>query len=162
MENILEAVLISNIKDYEKVIDILDKFLPYVNCWAVSDTIIPNIFKKNKDKLLTKINEYLKSNKVYEIRFGIKMLMTFYLDDSYNKKIIDSILKIKNDDYYVKMMKAWFFQVALFKKWEDTIYVLEENKLDTWTHNKAIQKCIESFRIDEKQKEYLRKLKRYE
>lgn len=158
-ENILHALLINMEKNYDKCIQYLDEFLPYVDNWATSDIISPKVFKKNLPNLIVKIKEWTSKNKTYTVRVGIKMLMTFYLDDAFRKEYLDIVANIKSDEYYVNMMIAWFFATALAKRYDETIIYLEEKKLDKWTHNKTIQKCQESYRISKTTKEYLKKLK---
>ena len=159
-ENQLHAFIISELKDYNECISYLDKFLPYVDNWATCDQMSPKIFKKYKKELLEYIKVWIKSKETYTIRFGIGMLMEHYLDEDFNKKYLELVSKIKSKEYYVNMMIAWYFATALAKQYKDTIIYIENNKLDTWVHNKTIQKAIESYRITDKQKEYLRKLKR--
>lgn len=159
-ENILHGLLLSEIKDYDKCIQYIDKFLSYIDNWAVCDTLLPKVFKKNTDKLIEKINVWIKDKHIYTVRFAISMLMRLYLDDNYDKKYLNMVSKVKTDEYYLKMMVAWYFATALAKRWDDAVYYLENNKLDTWIHNKTITKACESFRITDEQKEYLRKLKR--
>ena len=159
-ENQLHAFIISEIKDYNECINYIDKFLPYVDNWATCDQLSPKIFKKNKDLLLDKIKEWIKSKDTYTIRFGIRMLMQYYLDDNFKDKYLEWIISIKSNEYYVNMMIAWFFATALAKQYDSVIRVIEEKKLDVWIHNKTIQKAVESYRITNEQKEYLKKLKR--
>ena len=159
-ENILHGSLLSEIKDYDKCIEYIDKFLPYIDNWAVCDTLLPKVFKKNTDKLIEKINAWIKDKHIYTVRFAISMLMRLYLDDNYDKKYLNIVSKVKTNEYYLKMMVAWYFATALAKRWDDTIYYLENNKLDTWIHNKTITKACESYRVTNEHKEYLRKLKR--
>ena len=159
-ENILHGSLLSEIKDYDKCIEYIDKFLPYIDNWAVCDTLLPKVFKKNTDKLIEKINVWIKDKHIYTVRFAISMLMRLYLDDNYDKKYLNMVSKVKTNEYYLKMMVAWYFATALAKRWDDAIYYLENNKLDTWIHNKTITKACESFRVTNEHKEYLRKLKR--
>lgn len=159
-ENMLHGLLISEIKDYDLCIKKVDEFLPYVDNWAVCDIMSPKIFKKNKDKLIKKIKEWSKSNKTYTCRFGIEMLMSHYLDDDFKKEYLEIVASVHSEEYYVQMMVAWFFATALAKKWDDTIVYIEKNKLDTWVHNKTIQKARESYRITNEQKEYLKTLKK--
>ena len=158
-ENILHGMLISNIKDLDLCITELDKFLPYVDNWAVCDTMSPVIFKKYKQELLLKIKEWTKSNHLYTARFGIGMLMKHFLDEDFKKDYL-KIPLIKTKEYYLQMMIAWFYATALAKQWDSTIPYIENNKLDTWIHNKTIQKSIESYRITDEQKDYLRTLRR--
>ena len=159
-ENQLHAFTISLLKDYDECILYLNKFLPYVDNWATCDQMSPKVFKKNTDKLLEQIKVWIKSNEVYTIRFGIGMLMQYYLDDNFKLEYLEMVSKIKSDEYYVNMMIAWFFATALAKQYEATLPFIEGKKLDKWTHNKTIQKAIESYRINAEQKEYLRSLKR--
>ena len=158
-ENQLHAFIISEIKDYGECITYINKFLPYVDNWATCDQMSPRVFKNNKDTLLVEIKRWLKSNKTYTIRFGIGMLMKYYLDTDFKEEYLKMVSNIKSDKYYVNMMIAWYFATALAKQYEKTVTYLEKKKLDSWNHNKTIQKAIESYRITPKQKEYLRKLK---
>lgn len=158
-ENMLHGLLISEIKDYDECIKEVNKFLPYIDNWAVCDTMSPKIFKKNQDKLINEIIKWSKKKDTYTIRFGIEMLMTHYLDDNYKKEYLEIPFKVKSDEYYVQMMIAWFYATALAKRWDDTIKYVESKQLDKWVHNKIIQKSIESYRITEEQKEYLKTLK---
>lgn len=141
-ENQLHAFIISEIKDYEKCIIYINKFLPYVDNWATCDQMSPKIFKKNKVKLIIEIMRWIKSKKTYTVRFGIGMLMQYYLDDDFNPKYLEKVSKIKSKEYYVNMMIAWYFATALAKKYDDAIKYIENNILDKWTHNKTIQKAL--------------------
>ena len=158
-ENQLHAFIISKIKNYDECISYINIFLPYIDNWATCDQMSPKIFKKNKKKLLNQIKIWIKSKDTYTIRFSIGMLMNHFLDEDYNPKYLEMVSKIKSDEYYINMMVAWYFATALAKQYDDTISYIENNKLDKWTHNKTIQKAIESYRITEEQKDYLRKLK---
>lgn len=158
-ENMLHGLLLSQMKDYDECINLVDKFLPYVDNWAVCDIMSPKVFLKHKDKLIVKIKEWVKSDLTYTIRFGIEMLMSAFLDKDFKKEYLELAVK-ESDEYYVNMMSAWFFATALAKQWDSTIIYLEENRLPLWTHNKTIQKAIESYRITDEQKVYLRSLKR--
>lgn len=159
-ENQLHAFIISELKDFNECIDYTNKFLPYIDNWATCDQMSPKVFKKNKDNLLKEIKVWIKSKETYTIRFAIGMLMSYFLDEDFNKKYLELVSKIKSKEYYVNMMIAWYFATALAKQYKDTIIYLENNKLDTWVHNKTIQKAIESYRITNDQKEYLRSLKK--
>ena len=159
-ENMLHGLLVSEIKDYDWCIAEVDKFLPYVDNWAVCDIMSPKVFKKNKEALLTKIVEWSGSEHLYTSRFGIEMLMSHYLDDDFKPEYLDIPASVHSEEYYLKMMIAWFFATALAKQWDATIPYIENNKLDTWVHNKTIQKARESYRITDAQKEYLKTLKR--
>ena len=158
-ENNFHAFILEEEKDIDVLFSKLDEFLPFVNNWATCDSLKPKIFKKNKEKLEAKCYEWMKSNDVYTIRFGIEQLMNYFLDDSFNIKQPKIIAKIKHEDYYVKMMIAWYFATALAKQWDEIIPFIKNQELEPWTHNKAIQKAIESYRITPEQKEYLRSLK---
>lgn len=159
-ENMLHGLLISEIKDYDTCIKEIDKFLPYIDNWAVCDIMSPKIFKNNKDKLINKIKQWTKSKETYICRFGIDMLMSNYLDESFKKEYLEIPAKIQLDEYYVQMAIAWFFATALAKKWDETIPYIKQNKLEKFVHNKTIQKAKESFRISKEQKQLLNTLKK--
>ncbi|MBQ8006013.1 MAG: DNA alkylation repair protein [Lachnospiraceae bacterium] len=158
-ENLLHACIISLLKDYDKCMDEVEHFLPYVDNWATCDQMSPKIFKKNREKLLEKIRDWIASDKTYTIRFGIKMLMEHFLDDDFDLQYPDMVASVRSEEYYVNMMIAWYFATALAKQYDSILPYIEEKRLDTWTHNKAIQKSIESYRITDDQKSYLRSLK---
>lgn len=160
-ENMLHGIIISNMKDYDKVITNLEKFLPYVDNWAVCDSISPKIFKKNREKAIVNVLSWIKSNHTYVCRFGIGMIMQLYLEDEYFKKsYLDIIAEIKTEDYYINMMRAWTFQVALVKQWKEAIVYIEKGLLDEFTHNKTISKSCDSYKIEKEKKEYLKTLRR--
>lgn len=159
-ENLLHGAIISESKDFEKCIKLLDNFLPFVDNWAVCDTISPKIFKKHKKELIEKIKEWSQSDKTYTCRFGVEMLMTHFLDEDFKKEYLEIVADIHSEEYYVKMVVAWFFATALAKQWDYAVIYLENNRLDVWVHNKTIQKARESLRISLEKKEYLKKLKR--
>ena len=159
-ENLLHGAIISESKNFEKCIKLLDNFLPFVDNWAVCDTISPKIFKKYKKELIEKIKEWSQSDKTYTCRFGVEMLMTHFLDEDFKKEYLEMIADIHSEEYYVKMVVAWFFATALAKQWDYAVIYLEDNRLDVWVHNKTIQKARESLRISLEKKEYLKKLKR--
>ncbi len=158
-ENQLHAFIISELKDYNECVSHVNKFLPYIDNWATCDQMSPKVFKKHHNELLKEIKVWIKSKKPYIIRFGICMLMQHYLDDDFDPKYIELVSRIKSDEYYVNMMIAWYFATALAKQYKDTIPYIENKKLDKWIHNKTIQKSLESYRIKEDEKEYLRSLK---
>lgn len=158
-ENLLHGMLISEIKDYDECINELEKFLPFIDNWAVCDMISPKAFKNNKEKLIEKIKIWISSKKTYVCRFGILMLMKHFLDDEFKPEYLKIVANVKSNEYYINMMIAWFFATALSKHWEETIIYLENKKLDTPIHNKTIQKARESYRITPSQKEYLKSLK---
>ncbi len=158
-ENQLHAFIISEIKDYDSCMEELIKFLPYVDNWATCDQMSPKVFKKHKEELLTHVKEWIASDHTYTIRFGIGMLMEHFLDEDYDEKYPGMVAGVKSDEYYVNMMSAWYFATALAKQYDSILPYIEGKKLQDWTHNKAIQKAIESYRITPEQKEYLRTLK---
>lgn len=158
-ENMLHGLLIEQIKDYGKCIDEIEKFLPYVDNWAVCDIMSPKVLKKNKDKLIVKIREWVKSDETYTCRFGMEMLMSHFLDDDFEAEYLEIPAAVRSEEYYVNMMTAWFFATALAKQWDDTIPYITGQRLDKWTHNKTIQKSIESRRVSKENKDYLRTLK---
>ena len=159
-ENVLHGILLSyRYKDIDILLKKLDKFLKYVDNWAVTDVISPKLFKKYPDKVYKYIVKWVNSKYEYKIRFGIVSLLQFYLDDNYDRKIIDLVKSIKSESYYINMAIAWFYSFALIKQYDDTIVIFENKELDKWIHNKSIQKAIESYRIDDFKKEYLKILK---
>lgn len=158
-ENNLHGFLIETIKDYDQVIEAIDAFLPYVDNWATCDLMSPKVFKKHLPELYEKIIDWLKSSHTYTVRFGIEMLMSFYLDEHFQPETLELVAKVKSQEYYVNMMIAWYFATALAKQYDASLPYIQEQRLDRWTHNKAIQKAIESYRITDEQKSYLRTLK---
>ena len=158
-ENNLHGALLSLEKDYAAVIRGLDEFLPYVDNWATCDLMRPKAFQKHRPQLLEKIPEWLASEHPYTVRFAMEMLMAHYLDEDFQPAYLDWVAQVRREEYYVKMMAAWYFATALAKQWEAALPYLREKRLETWTHNKAIQKAVESYRITPQQKEYLRTLK---
>ena len=158
-ENQLHAFIISEIKDHGKCMGEVNRFLPYVDNWATCDQMSPKVFKKNRPQLLKQIRIWLKSDRTYTIRFAIGMLMEHYLDDAFDISYPEVVAVIRSDEYYVNMMIAWYFATALAKQYDEILPFIENRRLDVWTHNKAIQKAIESYRITPEQKEYLKRLK---
>ena len=152
-ENMLHGLVLSEMKDYDDCIRAVDLFLPYVDNWAVCDIMSPKVFKKHKEQLLEKIREWAASDLVYTCRFGLEMLMSHFLDEDYAPEYLEIPAGVRSEEYYVNMMIAWFFATALAKQWDTTIPYIEGNRLDTWVHNKTIQKARESYRITEEQKE---------
>ena len=157
-ENLIHSSIISLVKDKSLALSITDKFLPYVDNWATCDAISLKMKGCNKDELYSYINKWVKNIHPYTIRFAIKALMDDFLDD-YKSEYGRIVISVESEEYYVNMMRAWFFATALFKQYNSIIPILENRLLDKWTHNKTIQKAIESFRITTVQKEYLRSLK---
>ena len=158
-ENQLHAFLISLIKDYQTCLNEVNRFLPYVDNWGTCDQLNPRVFAKHKDELLKEIKKWLNSKDTYTIRFAIRMLMSFYLDEAFKNEYLDMVASIKSEEYYINMMVAWYFATALAKQYESAINYIKDNKLSTWVHNKTIQKAVESYRINDEQKSFLRKLK---
>ena len=158
-ENNLHAFLIEQITDFETAVLETDRFLPYVDNWATCDCMSPKAFKKDLDRLLTKIDQWLSSSHTYTVRYGICTLMRYYLDSRFSPDFLKKVAEIRSDEYYVKMMIAWYFATALAKQYDATLPYISEKKLDKWTHNKAIQKAIESYRVTDEHKAYLKTLK---
>ena len=158
-ENQLHAFIISLIKDYQTCLKEVDILLPYIDNWGTCDTLDPKVFGKHKDELLKEIKRWLKSNRVYTKRFAIGMLLGYYLDDSFKEEYLEWVSSIQSEEYYINMMIAWYFATALAKQWNTTIKYIEEKKLSPWVHNKTIQKAVESYRITDEQKVYLKSLK---
>ena len=158
-ENQLHAFIISSFKDYDECIAEVDKFLPYVDNWATCDQMGPKSFKKHRKELLEKIKVWIKSKDTYTVRFAIGMLMKHFLDEDFDIAYPKMVSKVKSDEYYINMMIAWYFATALAKQYDAIIPFFEKKCLDDWTHNKAIQKAVESYRITDEQKDYLKGLK---
>lgn len=158
-ENNLHGFILERIKDYEACVEAVDIFLPYIDNWATCDMFTPKVFKKHLPELLEKIREWMSSEKTYTVRFGIKMLMNYYLDEAFSPVYLEMVAGVKSDEYYINMMIAWFFATALAKQYEDTVPYLEEKRLERWIHNKTIQKAVESRRIEEQKKIFLKTLK---
>ncbi len=155
----LHAFIISGIKDYDKCMEEVNRFLPYVDNWATCDQLSPKVFKKNRSDLLKQIKKWLKSKETYTVRFGIGMLMEHFLNEDFDIKYPEMVAKLRSEEYYINMMIAWYFATALAKQYDAVLPFIEEKRLDKWTHNKAIQKSVESYRITPEQKEYLKTLK---
>lgn len=156
----LHCYIISEIKDFEVFINELDKLLPYIDNWSVCDSLRPKCFAKNKEKALIYINKWLQSEHIYTQRFAIEMLMVHYLNEDFKEEYLDLVANIEGDDYYLKMMVAWYFATALAKQYEATLPYIENRLInDKWTHNKAIQKALESYRVSDENKAHLKTLK---
>ena len=158
-ENQLHAFILSGEKSFEKCIAGVERFLPFVDNWATCDQLRPKCFARNKEALLPYIEKWIKSDETYTVRFAIGMLMCHFLDGDFDEKYLDAVCDIKSEEYYINMMRAWYFATALAKQYEKTLPFIENAALDKWTHNKAIQKAVESYRITDEQKQYLRLLK---
>ncbi len=159
-ENNLHGSLICQIKDYAACVSAINAFLPYIDNWATCDLTSPKVFKNHVQELLPHITGWLDSQHTYTIRFAIKMLMDFYLDEHFSLRYPEIVCSVRSDEYYVNMMIAWYFATALAKQYDAILPYLEQNRLDDRTHNKAIRKAIESNRITAEQKSYLRTLRR--
>ena len=158
-EDQLHAFIISGMKDFAECVRETEHFLPYVDNWATCDQMIPKVFAKHKQKLLPLIDKWLMSGKTYTVRFGIKLLMEHFLDADFDVKYAQKVAGLRSDEYYVNMMIAWYFATALAKQYDATLPFIEKRSLDRWTHNKAIQKAIESRRVSEERKAVLRGMK---
>ena len=159
-EDNLHAFLIERERDFDKCIKLLNTFLPYVDNWATCDSMKPKVLKNVPEKLLVHIRGWIMSSDVYAVRYAINLLMSFYLDEAFDKSYLELVSSVKSDEYYINMMRAWYFATALAMQYDSAIRFIENQMLDLWTHNKTIQKAIESCRITDTQKAYLRKLKR--
>lgn len=158
-ENNVHAFVVEQIKDYGECLVQTERFLPYIDNWATCDMMAPKVFGKHKEELLEPIQRWIASSETYTIRYGIGMLMRFYLEEDFRQEYLQWVADIKSEEYYVNMMRAWYFATALAKQYETAIPYLEEKRLDNWTHNKTIQKACESYRMTAQQKKYLRGLK---
>ena len=158
-ENNLHGLLIEQIKDYPTLIRELNRFLPCIDHWATCDLLTVRVVKKHLDTFTEEVERWLASDHTYTIRFGIGMLMRYYLEEHFSLEYPEKVVKIRSEEYYVNMMRAWYFATALAKQYEAIFPFLEEKRLDAWTHNKTIQKAIESYRITQEQKAYLRTLR---
>ena len=158
-ENNLHGLLIEQIKDYDTCLKELKRFLPYIDNWATCDMLAVKVVKKHLDTFIDEVYRWMESDYTYTIRFGVNMLMRYYLEDAFRMEYPEKVAQIRSKEYYVNMMRAWYFATALAKQYEKILPFIEEQKLDIWTHNKTIQKAIESYRITPEQKEYLRGLK---
>ena len=157
-ENNLHGFLVEQIKDYNTVAAAINAFLPYVDNWATCDLMSPKVLKKHLPELLKEIQRWMASECTYTIRFGIGMLMAHFLDEDFAPEHLDWVTAIRSEEYYVNMMIAWYFATALAKQWDAVIPYIEQHRLDKWVHNKAIQKAVESYRITDEQKGYIRTL----
>ena len=135
------------------------RFLPYIDNWATCDQMSPKVFRKRRAELLEQIEKWIVSEDTYTVRFAVKMLMDHFLDEDFDAAYPELVAELRSDEYYIKMMIAWYFATALAKQYETVLPYIEERRLDVWTHNKAIQKSVESRRISPEQKVHLRSLK---
>ena len=158
-ENQLHAFILSEMKDYEKCIEEVSRFLPYIDNWATCDQLSPKVFKKHRQELLNPVKIWICSDQTYTIRFAVGMLMEHFLNEDFDRAYPEMVSGIRSEEYYVNMMTAWYFATALAKQYDAVLPYIEGRRLDVWTHNKAIQKAVESYRIAPEQKEYLKSLK---
>ena len=158
-EDNLHAFLIEREGNFDRCIALLDKFLPYVDNWATCDSMKPKVLRDNPDKLIVHIRRWMLSGDTYTVRYGINLLMSFYLEDNFDTEYLELVAGISSEEYYVNMMRAWYFATALAKQYEPSVSYITEGKLDVWTHNKTIQKAIESNRIDKSVKEFLKQFR---
>ena len=158
-ENNLHGLLISALPDYAAAAAALEDFLPHVDNWATCDLLSPRAFRRHPPELPEQIRRWIRDERPYTVRFGLGMLMQFYLDGEFRPAYLDLAAGVRREEYYVRMMAAWYFATALAKQYDAVIPYLEERRLDRWTHNKTIQKAVESFRITSEQKAYLRQLR---
>ena len=159
-ENRLHAFIISLIKDFDTCVSRIEEFLPFVDNWAVCDQMLPKAFARNRAKLLPLAEKWIDSGRTYTVRFGIEVLMNHFLDDGFDISLARKVAEISSDEYYVNMMRAWYFATALAKQYDEILPLIEEGSLDTFTHNKSIQKAVESYRITPERKAYLKTLKK--
>ena len=158
-ENQLHAFIIIEIKDYDHCLEEVERFLPYVDNWATCDQMAPKVFAKRKEDLFERIKVWISSGETYTVRFGIGMLMRHFLDEKFDLAYPEMVAGVRSEEYYVNMMIAWYFATALAKQYDAVLPYLEEKRLDVWTHNKTIQKSVESYRISPEHKKYLKSLK---
>ena len=159
-ENHLHACLINCIKDFDEALGKVELFLPYVDNWSTCDTISPAAFRKNPERLLPSVDRWLDSEHEYTVRFGIKCLMSWFLDERFSESSADKVAAVDREEYYIKMMVAWYFATALAKQYDSAVKYIESGRLPKWTHNKAIQKAVESYRVTDEHKAYLKTLRR--
>lgn len=158
-ENQLHAFLVEQIKDFDRCVLVVEAFLPFIDNWATCDCFSPAVFKKEPDRLLPYIEKWLTSSHVYTVRYGVVMLMRYFLDERFDEKHLKTVADLPTDYYYLSMVVAWFFATALAKQYDAALPYIQNRLLDKATHNKAIQKAVESFRVSEKHKVYLKALR---
>ena len=159
-ENNIHAFIIAEERDFNKCVELTEKFLPHIDNWATCDSFRPKVFAKNKAKLLPYIYKWIKSESEYTVRFAIEMLMVYYLDADFNEEYLSLVAGVKREEYYIQMMQAWYFATALCFREEQTLKILVNNELNAWVQNKTIQKAVESFRISPDLKLKLKQIKR--
>lgn len=158
-ENNLHAFLIEKIRDYDTALAETERFLPYINNWATCDCFCPKVFAKHKAELLIPLRRWLGSDQTYTVRYAMGMLMRYYLDEDFQPEYLAWVAGVHSEEYYLNMMRAWYFATALAKQPDAALPWLTDRRLDVWTHNKTIQKAAESYRISPEMKQQLRELR---
>lgn len=158
-EDQLHAFIISGIRDFSGCIGEVLRFLPFVNNWATCDQMSPKVFRKHRPELLGYIRNWLTNDHTFTVRFAVKMLMDHFLENEFDPSLPELVSGVTSDDYYVNMMRAWYFATALAKQYESVFPYIAERRLDRWTHNRTIQKAVESYRISEERKDDLKALR---
>ncbi len=158
-ETQLHAFLLSEMKDFPACLEAVERFLPFVDNWATCDQLSPRVFRKHRPALLEPIRRWIAGGETYSVRFGVGMLMEHFLDEAFDPAYPELVASIRSEEYYVRMMAAWYFATALAKQWDAVLPYLTERRLEKWTHNRTIQKAVESYRITPEQKAYLRTLR---
>jgi len=158
-ENNLHAFIISGMKDFDEAMRRTEEFLPYIDNWATCDSFMPKVFKKHPAEVYEKVKQWLKSEHAYTVRYGLVTLLNNFLDEEFSVEMLDLAAALRSEEYYINMAIAWYFSMALVKQYDSALPYIIERRLDRWTHNKAIQKAIESYRISDETKAYLRSLK---
>lgn len=159
-ENMLHAMILSEEKDFDHAITLTEAFLPYADSWAITDTLSVKAFAKHPERLLPYIGLWIKSERPYTVRFAILCLMRYFLGENFEESYLYMVCDVKSEEYYVNMMRAWYLATALAKQYDAAVKPLEDGILDRWTHNKTIQKAVESYRVSDEQKAYLKTLRR--
>ncbi|MBQ2318329.1 MAG: DNA alkylation repair protein [Lachnospiraceae bacterium] len=155
-EKLVHFFIVAMIRDFDACVARVEAFLPYVDCWPISDQATPTCFKKYHEQLLPYIRKWMDSDHVYTARFGMRMLMNEFLDADFKEEYLEWVADKQGEDYYLKMMQAWYFATALAKQYDATVTYIEEHRLSDWVHKKSIQKAVESFRVSEEHKAYLK------
>ena len=158
-EDQLHSFIISEEKDFGRCVELTEAFLPYIDNWATCDQLSPKVFAKHQEELLPLAEKWLASGRTYTVRFGIGVLMRYFLGEHFRTGYADKVAAISSEEYYINMMRAWYFATALAKNYDEVLPFIENKRLDRWTHNKTIQKAAESFRVTDEHKQYLRSLK---
>lgn len=162
-EIMLQGMVIGYVKtDIEEVLRLTAHFVPKIDNWSVCDSFCIGLkfTKKNKNQVWDFLQPYLTSSYEYDIRFGVVMLLFYYIEDEYIDRVLQLLDNVKHDGYYVKMAIAWAVSICYVKKPEPTMTYLRSNSLDNFTYNKALQKITESYRVDQETKKMIRGMKR--